>query len=103
MISAFKADKVFRKHRSIPAPNIESRSKLATNIAMPSATSDPEFKTIQITKLHPTLDFGAEVSGIDLSQPIPDDVFQEILGAMAKVTMLMSGRSVTSAMLTDVL
>jgi len=42
----------------------------------------PEFKTLQIAKLHPT--FGAEVSGVDFSQPIPDDVLQEIVGAMAK-------------------
>lgn len=45
--------------------------------------ADPEFKTLQIKKLHPT--FGAEVSGVDFTKPIPDDVFQEILAAMAKV------------------
>ncbi|KAH6683849.1 alpha-ketoglutarate-dependent 2,4-dichlorophenoxyacetate dioxygenase [Halenospora varia] len=39
-------------------------------------------KMVQITKLHPT--FGAEVSGVDFSKPIEDDVFQEILDAMAK-------------------
>ena len=43
----------------------------------------PEFKTLKITRLHPT--FGAEVSGVDFSHPIPDDVLQEIISAMAKV------------------
>jgi alpha-ketoglutarate-dependent 2,4-dichlorophenoxyacetate dioxygenase len=45
--------------------------------------TEPEFKTLQITRLHPT--FGAEVSGVDFSRPIPDDVLQEIISAMAKV------------------
>jgi alpha-ketoglutarate-dependent 2,4-dichlorophenoxyacetate dioxygenase len=49
---------------------------------MPSA-AEQEFKTIQIQKLHPT--FGAEISGVDYSKPIPDDVFQEIRDASAKV------------------
>ena len=40
-------------------------------------------KGLQITKLHPT--FGAEVSGVDFSNPIADDVLQEITSAMAKV------------------
>jgi alpha-ketoglutarate-dependent 2,4-dichlorophenoxyacetate dioxygenase len=43
----------------------------------------PEFKTLQITKLHPT--FGAEVHGVDFSRPVSDDVLQEITAAMAKV------------------
>lgn len=44
---------------------------------------DPEFNTIQIKKLHPT--FGAEISGINFQEPIPDEQFQEILKASAKV------------------
>jgi alpha-ketoglutarate-dependent 2,4-dichlorophenoxyacetate dioxygenase len=44
---------------------------------------EPEFKHIKITKLHPT--FGAEVSGVDFSRPLSDEVFQETQGAMAKV------------------
>jgi len=40
------------------------------------------FKTLSIKELHPT--FGAEVSGVDFSQNIPDDVFEEILKAMAQ-------------------
>jgi hypothetical protein len=53
-----------------------------TLIEMPSA-AEQEFKTIQIQKLHPT--FGAELSGINYSKPIPDDIFQEIRDASAKV------------------
>jgi len=41
------------------------------------------FKTLSIKELHPT--FGAEVSGVDFSQNIPNDVFEEILKAMAQV------------------
>ena len=44
---------------------------------------DPTFKTLTFTKLHPT--FGAEVSGVDFTQSIPNDVFQEMQWAMAKV------------------
>ena len=46
-------------------------------------TQGDNFKTLSIKELHPT--FGAEVSGVDFSQNIPDDVFEEILKAMAKV------------------
>jgi alpha-ketoglutarate-dependent 2,4-dichlorophenoxyacetate dioxygenase len=46
-------------------------------------TQNYNFKTLSIKELHPT--FGAEVSGIDFSQDIPDDVFEEILKAMALV------------------
>ena len=42
-----------------------------------------EFKTVKITKLHPS--FGAEVTGVDFSQSLSDEVFQEIRAAMAKV------------------
>ncbi len=42
-----------------------------------------EFKHIQAKPLHPT--FGAEVSGVDFSQPVPDDVFQELWQAVNKV------------------
>lgn len=43
-----------------------------------------EFKHIQVTPLHPT--FGAEVSGVDFSQRIPDEVFNELLSAATKVS-----------------
>lgn len=49
---------------------------------MPSA-AEQEYQNIHIHKLHPT--FGAEISGIDYSKPIPDDVFQVIRNASAKV------------------
>lgn len=41
------------------------------------------YKHIQVKELHPT--FGAEVFGVDFSQPVPDDVFADILAAIAKV------------------
>ncbi|KAG0647565.1 Alpha-ketoglutarate-dependent 2 [Hyphodiscus hymeniophilus] len=43
---------------------------------------ESEFKHLRITKVHPT--FGAEVAGVDFSRTVPDDVFQEIVAAMAK-------------------
>ncbi|KAF4624588.1 hypothetical protein G7Y89_g13583 [Cudoniella acicularis] len=49
---------------------------------MTAETKNPQFKMIQITKLHPT--FGAEVAGVDFSRPIPDLTFGEILDAMAQ-------------------
>lgn len=48
----------------------------------------PEFSKIQIKELHPT--FVAEVEGVDFTQPIPDDVFEEILAASAKVSRISS-------------
>jgi len=48
---------------------------------MPGIIQQP-FKTLTVKELHPT--FGAEVSGIDFTQPIPDEQFQEILEAMAQ-------------------
>jgi hypothetical protein len=41
------------------------------------------FSKLKVTELHPT--FGAEIEGVDFSHPIPDDVFEEILAASAKV------------------
>ena len=38
-------------------------------------------------ELHPT--FGAEVSGLDFSQNMPDDAFEEVLKGMAKVNTLL--------------
>ena len=46
-----------------------------------------KFKILSIKELHPT--FGAEVSGLDFSQNIPDDAFEEVLKAMAKVNTLL--------------
>lgn len=52
---------------------------------MPHATKDdyPGFKLIQVKELHPT--FGAEVDGVDFSQPVTEDVFSEIHQAITKV------------------
>ncbi|KAJ9323545.1 hypothetical protein DTO027B5_4486 [Paecilomyces variotii] len=49
---------------------------------MPGLTTEPSFKHITIKELHPT--FGAEISGIDFSKPVDDDVFQEVLAAITK-------------------
>lgn len=43
----------------------------------------PESSLIQIKELHPT--FGAEIIGVDFSQPISDEVFSKIHDAMTKV------------------
>ena len=53
---------------------------------MPGLLIEPEteFKTLKIKELHPT--FAAEIEGVDFSKPIPDDVFNEILAASAKVS-----------------
>jgi alpha-ketoglutarate-dependent 2,4-dichlorophenoxyacetate dioxygenase len=51
---------------------------------MPGLTqTSATFQHITVTELHPT--FGAEVSGVDFSRPVEDDVFQEILAAINKV------------------
>jgi alpha-ketoglutarate-dependent 2,4-dichlorophenoxyacetate dioxygenase len=57
---------------------------------MPGLLIDPEteFKTLKIKELHPT--FAAEIEGVDFSKPIPDDVFNEILAASAKVSRAVS-------------
>ena len=43
-------------------------------------------ETITITKLHPT--FGAEISGVNFSQPLSEDVLQELKSASAKVFLI---------------
>jgi hypothetical protein len=48
-----------------------------------STSSIPEYKHIKVNPLHPT--FGAEVRGIDFSQPVSDEVFAEVLAAITKV------------------
>jgi hypothetical protein len=50
---------------------------------MPHAT-DSEFDHIQVKQLAPT--FGAEVTGIDFSKPVPPEVFAEIHRAITKVS-----------------
>ena len=48
------------------------------------STENSEFKIIKIEKLHET--FGAQVSGVDFSSPISDEIFHEILAAITKVS-----------------
>lgn len=50
----------------------------------PDSDSPSQFKHIIVKPLHPT--FGAEISGIDFSQPVPDEVFTEVLAAVTKVS-----------------
>ena len=57
---------------------------IAVHTNMPGLTTEPSFKHITIKELHPT--FGAEISGIDFSKPVDDDVFQEVLAAITKVS-----------------
>jgi hypothetical protein len=50
---------------------------------MPHAT-ETDYQHISVEPVGRT--FGAEVSGVDFSKPVPDDVFQEILSAITKVS-----------------
>lgn len=50
---------------------------------MPHAVEN-EYKFIKAKPLHPT--FVAEVSNVDFSQPVSEDVFAEILSAITKVS-----------------
>lgn len=47
------------------------------------AKTTPRFEHITVTELHPT--FAAEISGVDFSFPISEEIFQEILAAVTKV------------------
>ncbi|KAJ5104177.1 alpha-ketoglutarate-dependent 2-4-dichlorophenoxyacetate dioxygenase [Penicillium argentinense] len=49
---------------------------------MPGISQTSEFSHITLTELHPTL--GAELSGVYFSQPVAEDLFQEILAAITK-------------------
>lgn len=51
---------------------------------MSGLTSD--FQYISIKELHPT--FGAEISGVDFSKPVVEEVFSEILAAINKVGLM---------------
>jgi len=50
---------------------------------MPHATTDTEYKHIQVRQLAPT--FVAEVSGVDFSKPVEKVVFDEIYRAVVQV------------------
>jgi len=41
------------------------------------------FDHIKVKELHPT--FAAEISGVDFSNPLKDEVFEEIQSAVTKV------------------
>ena len=50
---------------------------------MPHAT-ESEFDHIRVKQLAPT--FGAEVTGVDFSKPVPPDIFAEIHRAITQVS-----------------
>lgn len=50
-------------------------------------SAEPEFKLIQVKPLHLTV--GAEITGVDFSGPVPDDVFKEIMAAITQVCALL--------------
>lgn len=62
-------------------------------LGMPHATV-PGYQYIQVSELAPT--FGAEVSGIDFSKPVPPEVFQEISDASAKVCYFIHATAVVA-------
>jgi alpha-ketoglutarate-dependent 2,4-dichlorophenoxyacetate dioxygenase len=49
---------------------------------MPGRVQESPYNRIPGKELHPT--FGAEISGIDFSQPIDDETFHEVLEAISK-------------------
>jgi len=51
---------------------------------MPGLIQEPQFKHIKIKEIGET--FVAEVEGVDFSQDIPQEVFDEILQAIIKVS-----------------
>ncbi|CZR67575.1 related to 2,4-dichlorophenoxyacetate dioxygenase [Phialocephala subalpina] len=50
------------------------------------STNNLDFNIIKIQKLHKT--FGAQISGVDFSSPISDEIFDEILAAISKYGVL---------------
>lgn len=50
---------------------------------MTVTTNGIAFSHISVKPLHPT--FGAEISGVDFSSPLKDEVFKEIYHAVTKV------------------
>lgn len=51
---------------------------------MPGRLQDFGYSRIAVRKLHPT--FGAEISGIDFSQPVDNETFHEVLQAISQVS-----------------
>jgi hypothetical protein len=49
---------------------------------MPGLLQEPQFEHVKIKEIGPT--FAAEVEGVDFSQDIPQEVFDEILKAITK-------------------
>lgn len=52
---------------------------------MPHAT-DTEYQHIELKKLAPT--FGAEITGVDFSNPVEQEVFEEIHRAIVDVSQI---------------
>ena len=51
---------------------------------MPGRFQESRYNHIAVEQLHPT--FGAEISGIEFSQPVDDETFQEVLQAISQVS-----------------
>ncbi len=60
-------------------------TSLRTMPGLLESTDNSDFKIVKIEKLHET--FGAQISGVDFSSPISDEVFHEILAAITKVNV----------------
>ncbi|KAJ5786611.1 uncharacterized protein N7503_011823 [Penicillium pulvis] len=74
--------------KDIPFPHIndgEAIEKIA-KLHIRRGLTRTNFSHISVKPLHPT--FTAEVSGVDFSSPIPDDVFSEVLAALTKYGVL---------------
>lgn len=56
------------------------------SLAMTVAKKEGPFSFISVKELHPT--FAAEISGVDFSLPLSDEVFREIFQAVTKVSSL---------------
>lgn len=80
-IAVSRQNKLYTSPRKI----FSNRKSASLLITMPGAIEQREalYKKISIRELH--LTFGAEISGVDFSSPLPEDVFAEILSAITKV------------------
>jgi hypothetical protein len=69
--------------------SLEGNSKDKTAFLPPdipsSLTDESSYNYITVKRLHPT--FGAEISGIDFTIPLTDEVFSDILAALNKVRL----------------
>jgi hypothetical protein len=48
---------------------------------------DKQLDRLKVIEVHPK--YGAEISGLDFSKPIADNVFEQVLAASAKITIVL--------------